>query len=219
MRTAQQIYDEYRIMPSLQLHQLRVAASAKLIADNSSRTVDTKTVILGGLFHDMANIIKSDLKYFPEFVEPEGFEYWNKVKQEFIKRYGSLPHEANVALAADIGLPKEVTTLIDSISFSKLAEVLADTSYERKILQYADLRVGPYGILTLAERLSEGKKRYRATRTDRVYYDSDKEFDTLARAAKEVEEQVFSGARIGAENVNDKTVAPLIDELRNYGVA
>jgi len=228
MRNVRAVYTEYNIMPSLQLHQLRVAAVAKLIcqgfsseggsASGGQKPVDERVVVLACLFHDMGNIIKSDLKYFPEFIEPKGLKYWEKVKREFISKFGPKPHEANVAIAEKIGLPDASVVLIDSISFSKLAEVVADDSHERKIMQYADLRVGPHGILPLTDRIAEGRKRYNTTRTERSYYESDEGFGGLARAAEELEKQVFAGMRLKPEDVTDTSIAQLIEELWEYTV-
>ena len=87
MRTVQQIYNEYRLMPTLQLHQLRVAGVAKIIADSFNGEIDKESIVLACLFHDMGNIIKFDLKNFPEYNQPEGIEYWQKVQSEFLEKY------------------------------------------------------------------------------------------------------------------------------------
>src|SRR3989344_8037906 len=167
MKTARQLYTEYKIMPSLQLHQLRVAAVGKLVCDNftppAGGAINTHDITLACLFHDMGNIIKSELSYFPEFLEPQGLVYWQGVKDEYVKKYGADHHAANSAIARDIRLPENVCTLIDSLGFSKLEEVLKDPSLERKVCEYADLRVGPYGVLPLIERLLEGRRRYLET--------------------------------------------------------
>src|SRR3989344_4469655 len=219
MKTVRELYTKWRIMPSLQLHQLRVAAVVKLIADNFTEPVNKEEVILACLFHDMGNIIKSDLTYFPEFTKPEGVEHWEKIKSEFIQKYGTNHHKANIMIAKDIGLPSKSVTLIDSIGFSQIAYVVEDQSNERKIMQYADIRVGPHGVLSLNERLAEGRKRYNATRKARTYYESDDEFMRLERAAEELEKQIATLSRIAPEDITDAAVAPLIEELRNYPVA
>jgi len=219
MKTTQEIYEAYRIMPSLQLHQLRVAAVAKLLCQSFESNVDEHSVVLACLFHDMGNIIKSDLRYFPQFVEPEGFEYWNGVKQQFIAKYGAEHHEANIAIAKEIGLPAASVAVMNGVGFSQLKDVLQSESLERQIAQYADIRVGPHGILSLHERLEEGRKRYNSTRTERSYYESEGDFEKLAEIAEELEKKLFSGISIAPEDLHDEAVAPLIDELRKYAVA
>ncbi len=89
MKTPQEIYTAYEIMPSLQLHQLRVAAVAKLICQNFRQSVNERDVILACLFHDMGNTIKFEPKLMPSVYEPEGVEYWLQIKAEYIKKYES----------------------------------------------------------------------------------------------------------------------------------
>jgi putative nucleotidyltransferase with HDIG domain len=72
-------------MPTLQQHTLRVAIVAVKICD-SLPNADKEIVVIACLFHDMGNIIKSGLPYFPEFIQPEGSAYWEKVKQEYIQK-------------------------------------------------------------------------------------------------------------------------------------
>ena len=223
MKIATQIYEQYNIMPSLQLHQLRVAAVAKLISDNfdppAGGPVNTHDVVLACLFHDMGNIIKSDLTYFPEFVEPEGLEYWEKIKADFVLKYGENHHKANVMIAKDLGLPPTSIALIDSIGFSQLEFVVADDSFERKIMQYADIRVGPHGILPLKQRLEEGRKRYNTTRKARMYYESDEEFEHLAQFAGELEKQVSEHMHITPDKIDDTAIKPISEQLRTCAVA
>ena len=86
MRDVQEIYDAYRIMPSLQLHQLRVGAAGKLIAEHFSDSLDERSVVLACLFHDMGNIIKSDLVTFPDFVEPGGVRLLEAYKRRMDRK-------------------------------------------------------------------------------------------------------------------------------------
>lgn len=219
MRTPRELYKQFRIMPSLQLHQLRVAAVAKLICDNATAPVDTNDILLECLFHDMGNIVKSDLRYFPDFVEPEGVEYWETVKQDFFKKYGTEQHEANAAIAREIGLSEHIIEMMDNTGFSKILDIVGSESRELKICQYADSRVGPRGILSLDGRLAEGRERYVAGRKGRQYYDTDEGFEKLSNAAHELEQQVFALTSIRPEEITDETAAGVLEELWEYPVA
>ena len=223
MRTSREIYEKYNIMPALQLHQLRVAAVGKLICDNVTKPINERDVILACLFHDMGNIIKSDLSVFPEFLEPEGLDYWQGVKDEFVNKYGSDHHAANSAIAREIGLPQSALELLDNIGFSKLETILASVSDEIKICEYADLRVGPHGVLPLEERLHEGRQRYLKRHPNewvgRGVRSTTEQFQTLIRTARELERQIFEHASIRPEDITDASVAPLVEELQNYSVA
>ena len=217
MKTPREIYAAYKIMPSLQLHQLRVAAAAKLICDNFREPINEGDVILTCLFHDMGNIVKSDLSHFPDFTEPEGIEYWERVKADFIAKYGAEQHAANAAIAREIGLSQHIVDMMDASGFSRIEGVLGNASYELKIYQYADMRVGPRGVLPLGGRLAEGRMRYVAPKMD--YYDSNEGFQKLLHVAHDIEQQIFTKVAITPENINDASVAPLIEELWEYTVA
>jgi|SRR3989344_3606743 len=219
MRTAAEVYAAYNVMPSLQLHQLRVAAVGKLIVDNFKEPVSKEDVILACLFHDMGNIVKSDLSRFPEFCEPEGLSYWEDVKADFIRRYGSHAHEANIAIGKELQLLENVVAIMDASSFSRLENVLASDSVELKILQYADTRVGPYGVLSIGERLVEARKRYVARIKTKEYYETDENFEKLSKAAYGIEKQILALTTIGPDDINEAAVTPLLEQLRKYPVA
>ena len=210
------VYTDYDIMPALQLHQLRVAAVAKLICENVVKPINNRDVILACLFHDMGNIIKSDLTKFPEFRAEKGLPYWEEIKASFIEKYGTNSHRANVAIAKEIGLPPQAIFYIDGVSFSNLAKVVESDSREQKICEYADTRVGPYGVLSLKERLKEARSRY--IESGKSYY-SEEGFERLSRSAEELERQISAEMKITPEDVTDAVVAPLAEELRKYSVA
>lgn len=203
------IYEKYRIMPTLQQHQLRVAAVAAMICD-SLPEVEKEVVVTACLFHDMGNIIKFDLSYFPEFLEPEGLEYWENVKQEYIKKYGPDEHIATKQIAYEIELPESAMNCLDAIGFSKLIERVDDPSLEKKICCYADQRVGPHGVLSIHERLEDGRKRY-AGRTDKII--ASEKFETLATALEKVEKQIFKNSSIKPDDITDGSIQSYIDAL------
>jgi len=215
VKTAQDIYDEYLILPSLQMHQLRVAAVARSICENLTREVDAHTAIVACLFHDMGNIIKSDLALFPDFVEPEGQAHWELIKKDFIVRYGEEQHAANAAIGKEIGLSESIISMYNSSGFSRLDEILSDNRLELKIYQYADMRVGPHGVLSLDARIAEGAQRYRDHHLTR----SEEASERLARYAHELEQQVFAEATIAPDDITEHSIAPIIGELREYTLA
>lgn len=217
MKTVQKIYEQYRIMPGLQLHQLRVAGVAKMMCDHFNEPIRADDVVLACLFHDMGNIVKSDLSLFPEFLKPEGRAHWEFVKAEYIRAYGGEQHSVNAAIAHEIGLPERIVKWYDVSGFSKLAGIVKSDSLELKVYQYADLRVGPHGVLSLESRLAEGRARYAARR--RPHYANDEAFAHLSAQARTLEKQLFAKINIAPEDITEEAVAPLIEELRKYEVA
>jgi|SRR3989344_5564514 len=216
-RTAQDIYDTYRIMPALQSHQLRVAAVGKTLCDNFTRDVDTHTVILACLFHDMGNIIKSDLSLFPEFCEPEGIAHWQFVKNDFIKMYGENAHDANVAIARELHLPDTVVHLIDSIGFSRLPLIQESFSYELKLVEYGDMRTGPHGVVSMDARIAEGKTRFESKHPEE--HRDEGAWESIVASAREIERQIFAEATIAPEDITEQSIQPLIEELRGFSLA
>lgn len=118
--TVREIYNNYKIMPTLRLHQLRVAAVGQIICDSIPDFKDTKEVVVTCLLHDMGNIIKFDLNYFPEFLKPEGLEYWQKVKEEYIQKYGNDEHHATQSIIAELLNSGKIRECADQVGFSKL---------------------------------------------------------------------------------------------------
>ena len=208
MKTIRQIYDDYKIMPILQEHQLRVAAVGKLICKSLNNPVDIDGVVQACLFHDMGNIIKFDLTYFPESVEPEGLAYWQDVKNSYIAKYGPSEHAATAAIARELGLSDNVLHYLDQIGFSHLKETVAVMAIEPKICAYADMRVGPHGVILIEERLIDGRKRYEG-RADRAMVSDF--FDQLAESLRETEKQIFSVANIKPEDINDASILHQLD--------
>lgn len=216
MRTPREIYEAYRIMPNLQEHQLRVAAVSKMICESCGRSVDADSVLLAALFHDMGNILKFDLSYFQEFTADMGLEFWSDVKADYEEKYGSDHHVASVAIAKEIGLSERVTHLISRVTFLNLKEIRDGEGYEQKIVDYADLRVGPHGILSLEERLEEAHARYRITRPQDTVDEG--EYRSLKEAAYEIERQLFAQCSIRPEDINDASVLRGVEELWKYPV-
>ena len=217
MRTVSAIYEEYRIMPGLQMHQLRVAAVGKLICDSLNASVDTEAVVQACLFHDMGNIIKSDLVLFPELLGDKGVEFWQAMKDEFIRKFGPNEHDAALVIAEKVGLPDVVASLISGVGFSNLEEIRDRGSIEMKIVEYADLRVAPLGILPMHGRIEEAGKRYIGRHPDMPTDTS--RLDALNAAADEVERQIFARCSLHPEDITDERAAPVVEELRKYVLA
>lgn len=213
MKSISTLYQTYRIIPNLQVHQLRVAAVAKQICESLTQLVDTELVTRACLLHDMGNILKFNFDDFPEFYKPEGRAYWEQVQAEFRQKYGSDEHAATLNIAAEVGVPKQVLDVIDGVGFGKIPAAVANAGVEQKICCYADQRVGPFGVLSIEARLAEGKKRY-GHRPDRKM--QPQVFDQLADSLRTLEHQIFEQARIQPTEITDLSTAPDILALRNF---
>lgn len=202
-------------MPSLMEHHLRVAAVAQMICESLSTPVDKDGVVLTSLFHDMGNIIKFDLNYFPEFLQPEGLEYWQKVKDEYVEKYGNSEHIATEKIFKELNLPEVVSKYFEYIGFLQLERASARESIEGKICAYADQRVGPYGILSIKERLIDGSKRYQGREDKKMSFE---QFENLSKSLYETEKQIFSLSFMAPDAINDEIIQKYVLDLKNFEI-
>ena len=215
MRKILDIYDEYKIMPNLQEHMLRVAAVASLICDNFDEVLPKKDMVTACLFHDMGNIIKVDFTstVFPvEYYGSLGIEYWQKIKKEYIEKYGNEEHLATELIANENKLSAQTIDMIKRIGFSKATQNEFEKIFMYKVCNYSDMRVGPHGVLSLNERTREAHERYKYKK----HSISSGGFDSLFLSLRNVEKQIFEKCKIKPEDITDEAVAPIILELKNF---
>lgn len=210
----QEIYDKYRIMPQLQSHQLRVASVALVITDNFNKKLDRDSVITAALLHDIGNIVKFDLKRFPEHLEPKGYEYWKDVQEDYYKKYGKDDYEATYKILREIGIGNYLFELINNIEVRKAPENVKRRSFEIKITQYADMRVAPYGVVSIEERFKEVKSRFIKNKGV-----SEEVFNRYKDGVAKIEKQIFNHCAIKPEEITSKKVEPLLKKLRNYNIS
>ena len=201
-------------MPTLHMHQLRVAAVAYQVCDKLNISVDSENIVKACLLHDMANIIKMNLSDFPEFLKPEGYGYWQEVKNNYAHKYQtSDEHKATLAIAKELGVSERVYELIEAVGFLQGPENAASTDYGRKICAYSDMRVGPHGIISMEDRLIEAAARY----TKKKYKPGERQ-DPFALALRQIESNLFSHSSIKPGDIDDKTSEPVIEKLKQYSI-
>lgn len=227
MKKITDIYRDHKIMPNLQTHQLRVAMVAQIICENMDIPVDKQSVVSACLLHDMGNIIKFNLGYFPHFTELEGSKYWQKVQDEYIAKYGEDEHKATLMIIKELGLSEDISKLVDCIAFFTADENAKDTDFNKKICAYADMRVNPTGIVSLEERLGDLRNRYGKTENSSsiasrggaypVNPGVDEQF-VFESSLREIEKQIFAHSKIKPEDINDESVSIKIEDLKEYSL-
>lgn len=210
--TIQAIYDHYKIMPQLQLHQLRVAGVAQTIGQALTVQVNLPDMVQACLLHDMGNIIKFDLALYPKFLEPEGLSYWQSVQIYFKQRYGENEFQATLKIAEEIGVTPRVKEIIGAISFTHAAQNFQSNDMEMKICDYADTRVSPNAVVSLEERFEDLEQRYGARYPTEEQQEARKQF---RQVMTEIEQQIFAlTGELTPENVTELSVQLLIGPLR-----
>ena len=209
-----QIYRDYKIPPSLQTHMFRVAGVAVIICRNFPNLSETKEIISACLLHDMGNIVKFDLGVVSNLLQPEGFDYWLDVQKEFKEKYGDDENEATITIMKEIGASERMVDLVSSIGFKKTCERLQEDGFAKKICIYADGRVGPLGVLSLWDRIQEGRERYLVS--GRKLADNDGDFQRFLSCYMKIEKQIFQSLAINPEEINDDTVNFEMKKLEEF---
>ncbi len=207
-----EIYTKYKIMPNLQEHMFRVAAVASLVCDNFSDPIPKEEIMTACLLHDMGNIIKFDLSQTKDFLNKNiDLDYWEKVRAEFRERYGENEHQATLQIIKELGVSKKVSDLVAIVDFSEIFNIF-DKSIEKQITLYTDCRVDPFGVVSVEERLLEGRNRYKKRKNQAT----DEHWELAKSIFLKLENNIFSKCRIKPADINNKTTAPIILALKDF---
>lgn len=200
-------------MPNLAMHQLRTAAVAMQICETVNLDVDKENIIKACLVHDMGNIIKFNLNYFPELLKPEGLEYWQKVKYDFVLKYGNNEHKASLEIAREIGLSGSTINLIDCID-SSVDLVALDKDFTKKICLYSDNRVSPLGVVSAEEHSLDAKERYK---NHPHAFDEEKRIFFMKNLFL-IENEIFSRTNIKPEDINDHSIMSYVEKVIDFSI-
>jgi len=220
MRSTRDIYDEYRIPPWLQLHQLRVAAVGKMVCEGLGGAADADLIVRTCLVHDIGAIVKFDLtpegrSHLENLCPTEDLPYWAGVQKEFRERYGYKESPATDAILRELGL-EGPRSLFSRMGMANMQRMFEEDDLQAQAAQYGDTRVGPYGIVPFRDRLADVSVRYAEAFAGEGRQDEVSSYiPTLAK----IEERLFSGSSIRPGDIHDAAAAPLIEELWDYPLA
>lgn len=213
--TIQEIYSQYQIMPNLQLHMYRVTGVAQQICEALTEAINVKEILSACLLHDMGNILKFDLEKFPEFLKPNNLEFWQNVQKGYRQKYGEDEHQASIKIAGELPVSLRVRELIDAVSFSQIQEVVESSDLAKKICEYADDRVTPFGVANLAKRLQDLEDRYSQKYPSLQDQQKRKRFATWAF---KLEQQIFQRASIQPTDITDQSVNARLENLQKFEI-
>lgn len=211
------IYAQYTIPPHLQLHMLRVAGVCKLICDHwTGETLPIHDIITVWLTHDLGNILKFDMEMFPEVRKPEWVKYRQGIKDDFAQ-YGDDEHAATKKIASLCGISDssmELLKMFDEYNDDKLMQSKNSALW---ICDYADARVATFGITTLHDRIQKITKRNMKNhgRTEQKAKEVAK---NRTKTAEMMEEGIFKQCTLTPEDINDRTINPLLEDLRSFDI-
>lgn len=194
------IYTKYSIPTNLQRHMLTVAALADYICDYlDGVSVDKDLVIKTCLLHDMGNIIKFNFDD-PSLLDEDDrqrIDELREIRLQYLKKYGRTPDKATIAIIKEITSDVRVGKVCESGHWDVNFDEVEKFVWESKIVCYADMRVGPFGILPIRERF--------ANLTERRPESKEKIMEILEHGLK-LERSLQSVSRVDLTEIGDQKI-------------
>ena len=204
-----EIYNQYHLPKNLQMHMLRVAACTNLILDNwTGKPIDRKAITRVSLLHDMGNMVK-----IPEEGQDREFI---EIRRKYYEKYGTNDHAINMLIGKNLGLSKKELEILNGKRSRKNEQTAKSDNYEIKICAYCDQRVAPDGVVSLKERLEDAKIRYKDKPLS--VWSNEEKANQLIKLALEIEEQVMRYCKLKPEDINNQSIQPYIDRLKEYEI-
>ncbi len=199
-----QIYTKYNIPQNLQEHMLRVAALSQILTENwQGIPLNKEAIVTTCLFHDMANIIKFKFDNPVFKMTAQEIQHWKRVKQKTIENYGDNIHAATLAICQEIGLNNKVLDLVNKLEWDNVPKMLNGRDFESCITIYSDMRIGPFGIMSLKDRIDDLQAR-----------NPSKDMNTVREVAAQLEKALQQHIAIDVDTVTDAQINGRFDQLR-----
>ncbi|NCQ65306.1 MAG: hypothetical protein COZ34_01325 [Candidatus Pacebacteria bacterium CG_4_10_14_3_um_filter_34_15] len=162
MQNIHQIYADFQTPKNLQQHMLRVASLAKIITKNwTGAEINKKAIIQTCLIHDIAKPLHFDLTKQAQFGMTEvEVKALADLQKRLITDYSPIEHEAVLKICLVVGCLTEAIRLVDNLEWENVSKFLESNDLESLIPIYCDMRISPYGIMSLADRINDLKLRY-----------------------------------------------------------
>ena len=158
-KEVQNLIEEFRVPPHVRRHGEQVAKFAVELGEkliSKGEKIDLVLLKNAALLHDVLRVV--DFKIFhPSKFNPvppnEDMEFWTSLR----KKYVGLGHEeATARILEERGFAREA----EVIRKHRFIQILSGfNTWEEKILYYADKRTKHDKLVTLEERLSDGRER------------------------------------------------------------
>ncbi|MFA6027949.1 MAG: HDIG domain-containing metalloprotein [Patescibacteria group bacterium] len=179
------VLKEYNTPQNIVRHSLAVNKAANYLAERflaHKIPVNAELIDRGSLLHDVLRVcdIHGDIYFFMD--EADKTEEKKKIYQKQREQYAGQHHaEATAGLFQD-----QYPELANVIRKHRLSAIVKGqlTTWEEKIVYYADKRVNHDKIVTLDGRMVEGKKRWHIKRNQ-------EESDLIMNKMKELEKEIF----------------------------
>lgn len=206
--TLHQLIEQYRVPVHVRKHMKKVAAAALYLGQLLNQRGEKVNLIVlrqAALLHDIMKLCDFkhlNFDHFEQNVTAEDIRFWTALIKS-CHHVGHVDTAYNVLM--DIG-EEELAVIVRKHRFEGLIDERdKPQTWEEKLLYYADKRVRHDEVVSTAERLEDGRKRY--------YPDGDlPEHDHhVEKALYKLEEEICSKAGIRPEDINEKNVEPFLE--------
>lgn len=162
-KLVQQLWQQYRAPLHVRAHMQKVADVCLFLGKKIRQTgekIDLAKLRHAALLHDILKLCdfkELDLRFFNQNYTAEDIQFWSSL----IKSCNHIGHiQAAYNALKDIG-EDEIAEIVKKHDFNCLIKPKeCPKTWEEKILYYTDKRVRHDQIVSLAERLVDGRKRY-----------------------------------------------------------
>lgn len=167
MIRARDVYDVLGLPTGLRLHLARTVAVVRMMLEDDSPGGLRADAQCAMALHDVGNAVKmsddpetaSRMLQEPEVTLPR----WRLYSSFARARYGSDDHAATTAMLTELGVKQHLIELVARKSSKNLHSILETDSTLEMVVLYADMRVGPEGVVSIAERHREATARLAGT--------------------------------------------------------
>ena len=205
----QKLLIQYRVPLHIRKHMQKVAAVALYLGQRiqqAGHQVDLIAVRQGALLHDVLKICDFktlDIENFEQNVTAEDIQFWTAL----MKSCNHIGHEeAAYNMLKEAGEEK-IATIVRKHRFAGLIEPEnKPKTWEEKLVYYADKRVRHDQIVSLAERLEDGRERY---------FPDGKlppNHELVEKAIFKLEKEICTVAGIKPQQINEETVEPFLEK-------
>ncbi len=195
MQNIHQIHTNFQTPKNLQEHMLRVAGLAKIITKNwTGDVINSEAIIQSCLIHDIAKPLHFDLTKQAQFGMTETeVEALDNLQKRLVTDYSPIEHQAVLKICQEIGYSADAIRLVDNLEWENVPKFLEGNDLESLIPIYCDMRISPYGIKSLSDRIDDLKTRYYGT----------SELEDLKRAGLKMEEVIQNHVGVDLKEIID----------------
>jgi HD superfamily phosphohydrolase YqeK len=205
----QKLVAQYRVPVHIQRHMKKVAAAALYLGQKihqSGQPINLIVLRQAALLHDVLKLCdfkELDIENFEQTVTAEDIHFWTALMKS-CRHVGHI--EAAYNMLKEIG-EDEIATIVRKHRFEGLIDQRdKPKTWEEKLVYYADKRVRHDQIVSIAERLEDGRKRY--------FPDGNLPPDDhlVEKALYKLEKEICSKAGVKPGDINEKNVEPFLEK-------